>query len=65
MPSVDRVTVEYGGGTEEAALDDGWFVAAGELEREPTALPRIKGYDAAGELVYDSDRDKAYPRSLP
>ncbi|MFE5209795.1 hypothetical protein [Streptomyces sp. NPDC056600] len=64
-PSVARVTVTYGGRTEEAALDEGWFVAAGELDRKATAPPHIKGYDAAGELVYDSDRDKGYPRSLP
>jgi hypothetical protein len=64
-PSVARVSVEYGGVTVEAVLDGGWFVASGELGREVTALPHIKGYDAVGELVYDSDRDKQYPRTLP
>jgi hypothetical protein len=64
-PSVARLTVEYGGETEEAVLDGGWFVAAGELDRQVTLSPRLLGYDAAGELVYDSDRDRYHPRTLP
>ncbi|WP_151773154.1 hypothetical protein [Streptomyces abyssomicinicus] len=64
-PSVARVTVEYGGEAEEAVLDGGWFVAAGELDRQVTLSPRVKGYDAAGKLVYDSDRDRSYQRTLP
>ncbi|MET8575159.1 hypothetical protein [Streptomyces sp. NPDC005012] len=64
-PSVAKVTVEYGGETEEAVLDDGWFVAAGELDRQVTLAPHVKGYDAAGKLVYDSDHDKDHERMLP
>jgi hypothetical protein len=64
-PSVTRVTVSYGGGTSEATLDHGWFVASGVLEHEVTVAPRVKGYDGSGKLVYDSDRDKTYARDLP
>ncbi|MGW0606274.1 hypothetical protein [Streptomyces sp. NPDC002640] len=64
-PSVAKVTVEYGGETEEAVLDDGWFVASGELDRQVTLAPHVKGYDAAGKLVYDSDQDKYHMRTLP
>lgn len=64
-PSVARVTVEYGGETEEAVLDDGWFVAAGELDRQVTLSPHLRGYDADGKLVYDSDRDQQHARTLP
>lgn len=64
-PSVARVTVSYGGGTGEAVLDHGWFVASGLLRRQVTVAPHIKGYDDSGKLVYDSDRDKTYARELP
>ncbi|MEU3251534.1 hypothetical protein [Streptomyces sp. NPDC006997] len=63
--SVERVTVEYGGETSEAALDDGWYVATGELDQQVTKAPRVKGYDAGGELVYDSDEDEGYMADLP
>jgi hypothetical protein len=65
-PSVAKVTVSYGdGGPVTAALDHGWFVAAGMLNQQVTVAPHIKGYDAAGKLVYDSDDDKSYERTLP
>ncbi|WUV20564.1 hypothetical protein OG352_14335 [Streptomyces sp. NBC_01485] len=65
-PSVAEVTVSYGDGDPvTAALDHGWFVAAGILRRQVTLAPHIKGYDAAGKLVYDSDDDKTYERTLP
>ncbi|MEU3844193.1 hypothetical protein AB0E88_29740 [Streptomyces sp. NPDC028635] len=64
-PSVARVTVSYGGATDEAVLDHGWFVASGTLHREVTRAPHVKGYDAAGKLVYDSDRDPTYDKTLP
>ncbi|MGV9452818.1 hypothetical protein [Streptomyces sp. NPDC003635] len=64
-PSVAKVTVTYGDATSEAALDHGWFVASGVLDQQVTAAPRIKGYDADGELVYDSDTDKYYEKTLP
>ncbi|GEC05953.1 hypothetical protein SSP24_36080 [Streptomyces spinoverrucosus] len=64
-PSVARVTVSYGDETSEAVLDDGWFVAAGELNQQVTRSPHVKGYDADGKLVYDSDRDKYYIPTLP
>ncbi|MER6342910.1 hypothetical protein ACWC10_01655 [Streptomyces sp. NPDC001595] len=65
-PSVTEVTVSYGDGeARPAVLDDGWFVAAGELNQQVTRAPHIKGYDAAGELVYDSDDDKYYMADLP
>ncbi|MCX5560248.1 hypothetical protein [Streptomyces sp. NBC_00038] len=62
--SVAKVTVTYGGSTSEAALDHGWFAATGILEQQVTAAPRIKGYDADGKLVYDSDQDKFYAKTL-
>ncbi|MEV6592743.1 hypothetical protein [Streptomyces acidicola] len=64
-PSVARVTVSYGGATSQAALDHGWFVASGVLNQQVTLAPRIKGYDADGKLVYDSDKDKNYEKRLP
>ncbi|MFE4328042.1 hypothetical protein ACFRQM_00970 [Streptomyces sp. NPDC056831] len=64
-PSVARVTVSYGGATSRAALDHGWFVASGVLNQQVTVAPRIKGYDADGKLVYDSDEDKTYEKRLP
>ncbi|MGW5851253.1 hypothetical protein ACWFQ8_25480 [Streptomyces sp. NPDC055254] len=62
---VAKVTVGYGGATVEAALDHGWFAATGVLERRVTAAPRIKGFDAQGVLVYDSDQDRSYDKALP
>ncbi|MFD9328851.1 hypothetical protein [Streptomyces sp. NPDC060065] len=62
--SVAKVTVTYGGSTSEAALDHGWFATTGILEQQVTAAPRIKGYDATGKLVYDSDQDKFYAKTL-
>ncbi|MER5178266.1 hypothetical protein ABT009_07795 [Streptomyces sp. NPDC002896] len=64
-PSVARVTVSYGKATSQAALDHGWFVASGILNQQVTAAPHIKGYDAEGKLVYDSDQDKTYEKTLP
>ncbi|MEU5115745.1 hypothetical protein AB0G64_30070 [Streptomyces longwoodensis] len=64
-PSVAKVTVSYGGATARAVLDHGWFVAAGELDRQVTAAPHVKGYDSSGKLVYDSDHDPSYQRTLP
>ncbi|MFF9812256.1 hypothetical protein [Streptomyces sp. NPDC014006] len=64
-PSVARVTVSYGGGTGEAVLDHGWFAASGTLNRQVTTAPHVKGYDNAGKLVYDSDRDPMYEKTLP
>ncbi|MEV8532405.1 hypothetical protein [Streptomyces sp. NPDC051211] len=62
---VAKVTVTYGGTTVEAALDHGWFAATGILDRPVTKSPRIKGYDAKGEEIYDSDRDKGYDKLIP
>ncbi|SBT88336.1 hypothetical protein GA0115233_100252 [Streptomyces sp. DI166] len=64
-PSIAKVTVEYGGVTSQAVLDHGWFVASGVLERQVIMAPRIRGYDAGGELVYDSDEDSSYQQTLP
>ncbi|MEV5957195.1 hypothetical protein AB0M11_26095 [Streptomyces sp. NPDC051987] len=64
-PSVTRMTVSYGGGAGEVVLDHGWFVATGTLHRQVTAAPHLKGYDATGKLVYDSDQDTSYERTLP
>ncbi|KUO22273.1 hypothetical protein [Streptomyces dysideae] len=64
-PSVAKVTVSYGDSSSEAALDHGWFVASGVLNQQVTLAPRIKGYDADGKLVYDSDDDKYYEKTLP
>ncbi|MGW7268775.1 hypothetical protein [Streptomyces sp. NPDC054842] len=63
--SVAKVSVSYGGATHRAVLDHGWFVASGVLDRQVTTAPHIKGYDDAGDLVYDSDEDKYWPRNLP
>ncbi|MCJ0867989.1 hypothetical protein [Streptomyces sp. AP-93] len=64
-PGVTRVTVSYGGATFEGAVDHGWFAATGLLDRSVTKAPRVKGYDAQGKQVYDSDQDKGYEKSLP
>jgi hypothetical protein len=64
-PSVTRVTVSYGGSTSEAALDHGWFVASGTLNKQVTVAPHIKGYDNTGKVVYDSDNDSLYEKTLP
>ncbi|MEU8716260.1 hypothetical protein [Streptomyces sp. NPDC048663] len=64
-PSVGKVTVTYGGSTREAVLDHGWFVATGTLDRQVTVAPRVRGYDHAGKLVYDSDQDASYEKTLP
>ncbi|MFD7510691.1 hypothetical protein ACFV5N_15380 [Streptomyces sp. NPDC059853] len=56
-PEVARVTVEYAGGTEEAVVDAGYFVAGGIAGQVPDAAPLLLGYDAAGELIYDSRTD--------
>ncbi|MEH0443917.1 MULTISPECIES: hypothetical protein [unclassified Streptomyces] len=65
-PSVTKVTVSYGdAGPVAATLDHGWFVAAGMLDRQVTLAPHVKGYDGAGTLVYDSDTDSTYHRTLP
>ncbi|WP_399498430.1 hypothetical protein [Streptomyces sp. P17] len=64
-PSVAKVTVSYGGATSQAALDHGWFVASGVLTEQVTIAPRVKGYDADGKLVYDSDQDQSYEKTLP
>ncbi|MFI1027328.1 hypothetical protein [Streptomyces sp. NPDC020951] len=64
-PSVAKVTVSYGESSATATLDHGWFVAAGILNRQVTVAPHIKGFDATGRLVYDSDTDETYERTLP
>ncbi|MER6411032.1 hypothetical protein [Streptomyces humidus] len=64
-PSVAKVTVSYGDGSTTAALDGTWFVAVGMLNRQVTLAPHIKGYDRTGKLVYDSDTDSTYQRTLP
>nr|WP_222109720.1 hypothetical protein [Streptomyces cupreus] len=63
--SVAKVTVTYGGATSQAALDHGWFAASGVLNEQVTVAPRVKGYNADGKLVYDSDQDKTYEKTLP
>ncbi|GGM93827.1 hypothetical protein [Streptomyces fuscichromogenes] len=63
--SVATMTVSYGGGAGEVVLDHGWFVATGTLHKQVTAAPHLKGYDATGKLVYDSDQDTSYERTLP
>ncbi|WP_330291083.1 hypothetical protein [Streptomyces sp. NBC_00576] len=63
--SVTKVTVSYGGSTSEAALDHGWFVASGTLNQQVTLAPHIKGYDNTGKVVYDSDNDAGYEKTLP
>ncbi|GAA0334996.1 hypothetical protein PV735_31015 [Streptomyces turgidiscabies] len=62
---VTRVTVSYGGSTSEAALDHGWFVASGTLNQQVTLAPHVKGYDNTGKVVYDSDSDTQYEKTLP
>ncbi|OIJ64927.1 hypothetical protein WN71_026345 [Streptomyces mangrovisoli] len=64
-PSVAKVTVSYGNSHSVAVLDHGWFVATGSLDRKVTLTPHIKGYDAHGKLVYDSDQDPQYEKTLP
>ncbi|GAA3917033.1 hypothetical protein GCM10023084_80060 [Streptomyces lacrimifluminis] len=64
-PSVTRVTVSYGGSTSEAALDHGWFVATGTLNKQVTLAPHVKAYDSTGKTVYDSDNDAGYDKALP
>lgn len=64
-PSVAKVTVSYGNSSSQAVLDHGWFVASGVLNEQVTLAPHIKGYDADGKLLYDSDDDKYYQRTLP
>ncbi|MFK0151939.1 hypothetical protein ACIQVK_07625 [Streptomyces sp. NPDC090493] len=63
--SVATMTVSYGGGAGEVVLDHGWFVATGTLDKQVTVAPHLKGYDAAGKLVYDSDHDASYEKTLP
>ncbi|MEV7325743.1 hypothetical protein [Streptomyces sp. NPDC093970] len=63
--SVGKVTVSYGDSTREAVLDHGWFVATGTLDRQVTEAPRVRGYDRTGKLVYDSDQDRSYEKTLP
>ncbi|MER7183848.1 hypothetical protein ABT404_30980 [Streptomyces hyaluromycini] len=63
--SVATMTVSYGGGAGEVVLDHGWFVATGTLTKQVTAAPHLKGYDATGKLVYDSDQDASYEKTLP
>ncbi len=62
---VTRVTVSYGGATVEAAVDRGWFAATGVLEQPVTKSPRVKGYDAQGKQIYDSDQDKHHDKTIP
>ncbi|MET8450697.1 hypothetical protein [Streptomyces sp. NPDC005209] len=64
-PSVAKLTVSYGDGVAEATLDHGWFVATGQLHQQVTKAPRLKGYDTSGKLVYDSDQDRTYEKTLP
>jgi hypothetical protein len=64
-PSVAKVTVSYGDSDATATLDDGWFVAAGILNQQVTLAPHIKGFDSSGKLVYDSDTDRTYEKTLP
>ncbi|MEW1772089.1 hypothetical protein [Streptomyces sp. NPDC086777] len=64
-PSVATMTVSYGGDAGEVVLDHGWFVATGTLHKQVTVAPHLKGYDAAGKLVYDSDHDASYEKTLP
>ncbi|MEU2422336.1 hypothetical protein ABZ619_15130 [Streptomyces sp. NPDC007851] len=63
--SVTRMTVSYGDSAGQAVLDHGWFVATGTLHQQVTRAPHLKGYDAAGKLVYDSDQDTSYEKTLP
>ncbi|MER6079967.1 hypothetical protein [Streptomyces sp. NPDC001833] len=63
--SVATMTVSYGDSAGAVVLDHGWFVATGTLAKQVTAAPHLKGYDAAGKLVYDSDQDASYEKTLP
>ncbi|MEU2774917.1 hypothetical protein ABZ646_18720 [Streptomyces sp. NPDC007162] len=63
--SVTRMTVSYGDGAGQVVLDHGWFVATGTLHQQVTRAPHLKGYDATGKLVYDSDQDGSYEKTLP
>ncbi len=63
-PSVAKVTVSYGDDTSEAVLDRDWFIASGVLNQQVTMAPHVKGYDAGGKLVYDSDEDATYQKTL-
>ncbi|MFF4114543.1 hypothetical protein [Streptomyces sp. NPDC001714] len=63
--SVATMTVSYGDSAGEVVLDHGWFVATGTLHKQVTAAPHLKGYDATGKLVYDSDHDGSYEKTLP
>ncbi|MGW5650017.1 hypothetical protein [Streptomyces humi] len=63
--SVTRMTVSYGGDAGQVVLDHGWFVATGTLHEQVTRAPHLKGYDATGKLVYDSDQDPSYEKTLP
>lgn len=63
-PQVARVTVSYGGVTKEAAFDHGYYAVTGILTKPVTSAPRVKGYDAAGRLVYDSRQDTAYDQTV-
>ncbi|MFB4194866.1 hypothetical protein [Streptomyces carpaticus] len=56
-PEVVRVTATYGGGTEEAVVDAGYFMVGGIAEQAPDTDPLLLGYDEAGELIYDSRTD--------
>ncbi|MEU5311845.1 hypothetical protein [Streptomyces sp. NPDC021562] len=62
---VTRMTVSYGDAAGQVVLDHGWFVATGTLHQQVTNAPHLKGYDAAGKLVYDSDQDASYQKTLP
>ncbi|MFI5679191.1 hypothetical protein [Streptomyces cellulosae] len=64
-PSVAKVTVSYGDSDATATLDGRWFAAAGMLDEQVTLTPHIKGFDTAGKLVYDSDTDERYRKTLP
>jgi hypothetical protein len=52
--AVARVTVEYGGETHEALIDGGFYLTAGLLDERPDAGLRVRGYDAGGEVIFDS-----------
>jgi hypothetical protein len=59
-PEVERVTVTYGGATEDAVLDAGYFVVAGIAQERPEASPVVIGYGAGEEVLYDSREDPGY-----
>lgn len=63
--AVARMTFSYGDSTGEALLDHGWFVATGTLHQQVTEAPHLKGYDKTGKLLYDSDQDASYEKTLP